>query len=429
MASAELRQRKTNDIGLTNGTSVQSEFTPSEKHPVGKPKHGLAMQVLRIAVFSVYFFFFCFTIHFSQLLGLPIRLYSEDWYRAWIAVTKQYFGILITNITKIFAPTTVRVSGDQSVAGQLKQGRDGQIRMHFPERIVYIANHQLYTDWLYMWWAAYTNDPAMHGHIYIILKASLKWTPLIGPAMQLYDFIFMERKWAEDEANMRRNLHKLNTRYSAPLATSQGTKQLDPMWLLIFPEGTNLTQNERNKSAEFSKKRGWPDFKHMVVPRIKGLQLCLQELKNSVEYLYDCTIAYEGVPPGGYGSEIFTLRSVYFQGRPPKSVNMHWRRYRVADLPLDDHDKMFDWIMARWREKDEIIEHFMREGKFPGEVSAVDIEGGPQDEFKTPYISTQVESRYTLEFAQILLPLATAALVGRVLVQLVDRLVGTASLF
>lgn len=387
------------------------------------------MQALRIAVFSVYFFTFCFVIHFTQLLGLPIWLISKDWYRAWIAVTKQYFGILITNITKIFAPTTVRVSGDKSVAGQLKQDRDGQVRVHFPERIVYIANHQLYTDWLYMWWVAYTNDPAMHGHIYIILKASLKWTPLIGPAMQLYDFIFMARKWSADEANMRRALKQLDRRYSAPLAVSNGAKQLDPMWLLIFPEGTNLTQNERNKSAEFSKHRGWEDFKHILVPRIKGLQLCLQELKNSVEWLYDCTIAYEGIPPGGYGSAIFTLRSVYFQGRPPKSVNMHWRRYRVADLPLDDHDKMFQWLMKIWREKDELMEAFQRDGRFPGDVSAVEIEGGPKDEFKTPYISTQVESRYTLEFAQIFAPLFAAGLLGRALVQTIDRFVGTAPLF
>lgn len=428
-AAPDVRQRKTNASGIVNSAITNPEVEQMKPHPMGKPRHGAPMQGLRIAVFSVYFFTLCHFIHFAQLIGLPLWFVSKDWYRAYIAVTKQYFGILITSITQIFAPTAVRISGDKSVAGQLKQSRDGQVRLHFPERIVYIANHQLYTDWLYMWWAAYTNDPVMHGHIYIILKASLKWTPLIGPAMQLYDFIFMARKWSADQANMRKHLQILNKRHSGPIAVTAGNKQLDPMWLLIFPEGTNLTANERRKSLEFSEQKGWPDFKHILVPRIKGLQLCLQELKDSVEWLYDCTIAYEGVPKGGYGSEIFTLRSVYFQGRPPKSVNMYWRRYRVADLPLNDNAAMFDWLMARWREKDDLMEAFMRDGKFPGDTAAVDIEGGPQDEFKTPYISSQVENRQPFEVLQLLVPVVTLTLIARGLVQLIDRFVGTAPLF
>lgn len=397
---------------------------------MGEPRHGMPMQALRIVAFTFYFFGACFFIHGSQLLGLPIWLVSRDWYRAWVAVTKQYFGILITTMTRLWSPTVVRISGDNSVAGQLKQGRDGQVRLHFPERVICIANHQLYTDWLYLWWAAYTNDPTMHGHIYIILKESLKWVPLIGPAMILYDFIYMARKWSKDEARMRYHLHQLNERHSGPLAVSStGGKQLDPMWLLLFPEGTNLSKDTRRESAEFSEKRKFPDFRHVIIPRTKGFQLCLQELRGSVEWIYDCTIAYEGVPPGGYGSEIFTLRSVYFQGRPPTSVNMHWRRFRIADLPVDDHDAMFTWIMDRWREKDDLIEAFMREGKFPANTAAVHIEDGPVDELKTPYINAQVQSRNQFEFLQIFTPVFAAALISRTAVQFVDKVFGTQPLF
>ena len=120
---------------------------------------------------------------------------------------------------------------------------------------------------------------------------------------------------------------------------------------------------------------------------------------------------------------------MYFQGRAPKSVNMHWRRFRVADLPLDDHDAMYAWTMARWREKDELIAAFLRTGKFPADVDAVHIEGGPTDAFKTPYINTEVRPRNAVEFLQMFAPVAAAAMVGRVAVQILDRFLGTAALF
>ena len=37
----------------------------------------------------------------------------------------------------------VRVSGDASVAGQLRKTADGRVELLFPERLVMIANHQV----------------------------------------------------------------------------------------------------------------------------------------------------------------------------------------------------------------------------------------------------------------------------------------------
>jgi lysocardiolipin and lysophospholipid acyltransferase len=401
-----------------DGSKAQGE------HPMGPPQHGSFVQLLRIIGFGIYFFGIGMFINASQFLGTPLWVYNKDWYYAWMAMTKQYFGILITTMTYWWSPTIVRISGDKSVAGQLHQEADGSLRLEFPDRVVLIANHQIYTDWLYLWWSAYTNSPATHGHIYIILKAGLKYVPLIGPAMQFYGFVFMARKWATDQQRLRHRLQKLNSRHSGPLAGVQGAAQLDPMWLLIFPEGTNLSANTRKGSAKFAEKSGIPDLQHQILPRSTGLQFCLQELHNTVDYVYDCTIGYEGVPTGSYGQDIFGLRSVYFQGRPPKSVNMHWRRFAVKDIPIDDHDAMSEWVLARWREKDELLARFKETGKFPASVEAVDIAGGPKDSFKTAYISTEVKPKSPFEILQIFVPVLTAALIGRILVQIVDRLTG-----
>ena len=408
-----------------NGTFQPLTRSPTADDLLGAPKHGILMQALRILGFGIYFFGSGIFIHFAQLLGWPLYFISKDWFYAYMALTKQYFGLLVTTMTQWWSPTLVRVSGDKSMAGLLRQDKDGLLEVEFGERMVLMANHQIYTDWLYLWWVAYTNSPPAHGHIYIILKESLKWVPLIGPAMMFYRFIFMARKWSKDQERLRYRLQKLNSQHSGPLSGTHGGDQLDPMWLLIFPEGTNLSANTRKTSQKFADKSGIPDMRHMLLPRSTGLQFCLQELKDTVGYVYDCTIAYEPIPSGAYGQDIFTLRSVYFQGRPPTSVNMHWRRFAIKDIPFNDSDAMHEWTLQRWREKDDLIETFLQHGKFPADVEAVSIEGAPREKaFRSAYINTEVKPRSPFEFLAMFMPVVVAALFGRIGVQILDRLFG-----
>ncbi|KAI5365234.1 Putative phospholipid/glycerol acyltransferase [Septoria linicola] len=417
-----LKQRKAASQTTSSTIEESSAFEHDPDGIIPPLKHGVVMQTLRIIAFGIYFFLSCCGIHGAQMLGAPLYFIDRDWFYAWMALTKQFFGILCTSMTQFWSPTVVRISGDKSVAGLLKQDANGMVQTDFGDRAVLMTNHQLYTDWLYLWWTAYTNALPMHGHIYIILKDSLKWVPAIGPGMQLFGFIFMSRKWATDQQRLRYRLQKLKTRHSGPMAGQSGKAQLDPMWLLIFPEGTNLSADTRAQSKKFADNSGRDDMRHQVLPRSTGLQFCLQELEGSVEYLYDVTIGYEGVPPGRYGAEIFGLRSVYFQGRTPKSVNMHWRRFKISELPLEDKDAMYEWVIQRWREKDALLDVFMQTGKFPADKEAVTIEDGPQDSFKNPYINTSVQLRNPVEFLSIFGPVAAATMVGRVFVQILDRL-------
>lgn len=419
------RQRFPSKTEQQNGDLQPLHRTVTTEDLLGAPRFGVFMQLLRIVGFGIYFFGSCIFIHFAQLLGAPLYFYSKDWFYAYMALTKQYFGLLVTTMTQWWSPTLVRVSGDKSMAGLLKQDGDGMLSIDFGERIVLMSNHQIYTDWLYLWWIAYTNTPPTHGHIYIILKESLKYVPLVGPAMMFYGFVFMARKWATDQQRLRYRLQKLNSQFSGPLTSAQAAQQLDPMWLLIFPEGTNLSANTRAHSQKFADKSGIQDMRHLLLPRSTGLQFCLQELKDTVGYVYDCTIAYEPIPAGSYGQDIFTLRSVYFQGRPPTSVNMHWRRFAIKDIPYGDKDAMHEWTMQRWREKDDLIETFLKEGKFPADVEAVEIEGAPREKgFRGRYINTEVRPRSPFEFLAIFMPVLTVGLVGRVMVLILDRASG-----
>ena len=267
----------------------------AEPHPGGQIKHGSSVQFLRLLAFTSWLNACIFSIHFTQILGWPLYLINKDYYYAYMALTKQSFGLVATTTTAWFSPTVIRVSGDKSVRGQLLQMKDGRLETLFPERLVMIANHQIYTEWLYIWWVAYTSK--MHGHIYIILKESLKYVPFIGPAMMFYGFIFMARDWTKDKSRLHHRLQKLlKGRHGGPLSGASGMRSLDPMWLIIFPEGTNLSANTKRQSQKWADKQGIKNLEHQLLPRSTGLQYCLQELKGTIGWVYDCTLAYEGIP-------------------------------------------------------------------------------------------------------------------------------------
>ncbi|KAI9884623.1 MAG: NADH kinase pos5 [Watsoniomyces obsoletus] len=392
-----------------------SETMPlNEQHPGGRVRHGGFVQIIRMLLFVDYLVSCCCVIHAAQILGSPLYLLHRDYYYAYMAWTKLCFGILITTLCQWWSPTIIRVSGDESVRGQLRQADDGRLHCAFPERLVLIANHQLYTDWLYLWWIAYTNR--MHGHLYIILKESLKYIPILGPGMMFYEFIFLSRNWKRDRPRLARHMSKLKSRHSGPLS---GSTPLDPMWLLIFPEGTNLSDNGRKNSAAWAEKQGMPDLQHQLHPRSTGSLYCLQELKDTVSWVYDCTLAYEGIPRDKYGQDIFTLRSSFIQGRPPKSVNMYWRRFAMSSIPLDDANAFDRWIRERWIEKDHLMEHYMQTGRFPADDERAGTPAtGEKAETKTPdYIETEVRQGHWWEIGQLYVVLGAFGLVAYALAQ------------
>jgi len=408
MATQNLKQRQRTIPAPLPDVGAGTVKTAADVHPAGDVKHGGPAQLFRFLCLATYFWSCCFTICATQFLGVPLYWINRDLYYAYMALTKQSFGLLVTTMTQWWAPTVVRISGDASVAGQMRKTADGRVECHFPDRMVMIANHQIYTEWLYLWWIAYTNQPQMHGHVYIILKESLKYIPIIGQGMMFYGFIFMSRKMSTDQPRIAHRLKRLQERHSGPMS---GSKGLDPMWLILFPEGTNLSDNGRAKSAKWADKMGIKDMQHQLLPRSTGSFFCLNELKGTVEWVYDCTLAYEGIPRGKYGQDYFTLRSTYFQGRPPKSVNMYWRRFRISDIPLDDHDTFELWLRERWYEKDALIEQYMTTGRFP--ANNVTANGMTTNEaVKSGFIETEVKPTHWWEVGKIFVVLAAFGLVA-----------------
>jgi hypothetical protein len=142
---------------LNSRLDAGSDLGLKVKEPYVNPlpvQHGEYSQASRALALSSYFLSGLMAVNASQFLGAPFYLINRDWYNAWIAFTKQSFGLLTTTPTQCWAPTVMRISGDKSMRGQLLKTTDGNLLCHFPDRLVLIVNHQIYTDWLHLWWTA-----------------------------------------------------------------------------------------------------------------------------------------------------------------------------------------------------------------------------------------------------------------------------------
>ena len=121
---------------------------------------------------------------------------------------------------------------------------------------------------------------------------------------------------------------------------------------------------------------------------------------------------------GQYGQDYFTLRSVYLEGRTPKSVNMYWRRFAMSSIPLGDSDKFDFWLRERWTEKDALIEQYVATGRFPESkdlaMNGADSEPS-QPKCQSGFLESNVQTAHSWEFLQIFMVLGAFGLVANIL--------------
>ncbi len=97
---------------------------------------------------------------------------------------------------------------------------------------------------------------------------------------------------------------------------------------------------------------------------------------------------------------------------------MHWRRFRVADIPTKDEKVFSDWLLARWREKDELLEYFVDNNRFPADTGITPNVNGGEPMKGAGWIETEVRPTSKFEFLTIFIPLATVALVVNVFLKM-----------
>ncbi|XP_015572804.2 probable 1-acyl-sn-glycerol-3-phosphate acyltransferase 4 isoform X1 [Ricinus communis] len=210
------------------------------------------------------------------------------------------------------------------------------------ERVLIIANHRTEVDWMYLWDLALRKG--FLGSIKYILKSSLMKLPVFGWGFHILEFISVDRKWEVDEPVMR-------------IMLSTFKDPQDPLWLALFPEGTDFTEKKCLGSQKFAAEVGLPVLKNVLLPKTRGFCVCLEVLRGSLDAVYDVSIAYKHQCPS-------FLDNVF--GLDPAEVHIHIRRIPVNDIPVSDSEAA-TWLMNTFQIKDELLSGFKTRGHFPNE--------------------------------------------------------------
>ncbi|XP_078005905.1 lysocardiolipin acyltransferase 1 isoform X3 [Phascolarctos cinereus] len=231
---------------------------------------------------------------------IPLMFITPSWYR-WInnRLVATWLTLPVALLETIFRVKVI-ITGDAFVPG---------------ERTVIIMNHRTRMDWMFLW-----NCLLRYSYLRlekICLKSSLKSVPGFGPflsnicltavagwAMQAAAYIFIHRRWKDDKSHFENMLN-----YFCDIQ--------EPLQLLIFPEGTDLTG-------------------------------------NNLDAIHDITVAYPHNIP--------QTEKHLLNGNFPKEIHFHISRYPLETLP-DSKEELQVWCHKRWQEKEERLRLFYEGSK------------------------------------------------------------------
>eukprot|EP00052_Salpingoeca_macrocollata_P013594 m.106181 g.106181 ORF g.106181 m.106181 type:complete len:368 (-) comp18981_c0_seq2:111-1214(-) len=223
------------------------------------------------------------------------------------------------------------------------------------ESVLYISNHQCTVDWFVINVLAAPLQAI--GRIRYVLKDTLRLLPLYGWYFEQHGCVYVSKNWTVDAVFLTE-------------ALGQFRRNAVPVWLVLFPEGTrfdpfNSAILQRHQS--YCEEKGLAPTKHVLVPRTKGFESCVQHLRGHATHLYDITIAYTriglpGRPPAPSMADLMTQRY-------PR-VDAHVSRVALDDLP-QDAEGLGKWLLERFAQKDKLLEDFYAGKGFPGQEVCV----------------------------------------------------------
>lgn len=273
---------------------------------------------------TVFYFSTLLLVNFIQTMSLILRPFSRPAFRAVNRlVAGSWWGLCVLGSEHV-AKTAPVITGD--VVPVL-------------ESTIVVCNHQQMPDILSL--MMFARRKQRLGDMKWFVKDVLKWVPGVGWGMLFLDCLFVKRNWDDDATRIHATFSKFQ-------------RENIPLWLVSFSEGTRFTPTKLARSRQYAAKAGLPRPEHVLIPRTKGFVASVQGLRGHIDAVYDITIGYpDGIP---------TLWQ-WVQGLVDK-VHLRVRRFAVDDLPTDPA-LLAQWLLDRFREKDELLTHFEKFGCFP----------------------------------------------------------------
>ena len=134
---------------------------------------------------------------------------------------------------------------------------------------------------------------------------------ITGWSAQLANFLFLKRRWEEDEKEFHDKLLYLNSMNC-------------PCQLLLFPEGGDITHKTKKRSDKYADENCLPRYQYCLHPRTSGFIYVMNALRSGgLDAVYDVTIDYPDSLPK---TEVELAKGIM-----PREVHFHIKSYDDGD--------------------------------------------------------------------------------------------------
>ncbi|KAJ8250691.1 hypothetical protein COCON_G00226130 [Conger conger] len=211
------------------------------------------------------------------------------------------------------------------------------------ESAIVVLNHNIEIDFLCGW--TFCERFGVLGSSKVLAKKELAYVPLIGWMWYHLEIVFCKRKWEEDRRTVAQSLQNLRD-------------YPENFWFLLHCEGTRFTEKKHQISMQVAESKGLPKLKHHLLPRTKGFNITVQNLRGPVTAVYDSTLNFRN-------NETPTLLGL-LSGKKYHG-DMYVRRIPMESIP-EDEGECGAWLHKLYQEKDQFQEEYSQTGRFPGAV-------------------------------------------------------------
>ncbi|CAH1117923.1 unnamed protein product [Phaedon cochleariae] len=204
-----------------------------------------------------------------------------------------------------------------------------------------VMNHTYEIDWLIGWMIA--DRIHLLGNCKAYAKKVIQYVPVLGWAWKCSEFVFLERNFDKDKEVIHKQITELSD-------------HPDPMWLLMFPEGTRFTKKKLEASQEFAIKNNLPELNHHLMPRSRGFIASLPPMKGKVPALYQIELAFKEDAPSKP-----TITTMLFGQH--LEAHIYMKRILMENIP-DGKVEQEKFLRDLFVEKDKLKDSFLKTGDF-----------------------------------------------------------------